>query len=159
MREYFVPGVVFVGSANAGERDKPNVTASQSQLKKHALNFKYHLLNWEPPSRVEERIKKKNKKRNVKKPAWNCHLLVNIPQLAGMGIHWIHYSLWIIRPDLTATVQGAFKCWDEEPLQTEKVCVCVTVPKDEYGWAPLLQEFLGIINVCWIPCLLHQEKI
>lgn len=65
--------------------------------------------------------------------------------ISRAGIRWIHYSLWIIRPDLTAIVQWAFKYCDEEPLQTWKVYV--TVPMYEYGCAPVLQESLGTINV------------
>jgi len=42
--------------------------------------------------------KKRNvKKKKKKKPAWNCHLLVNIPQLAGMDsldtLFIVDYSL------------------------------------------------------------------
>lgn len=38
----------------------------------------------------------RGEKRNVKKPAWNCHLLVNIPQLAGTGFigYIIHCGLF-----------------------------------------------------------------
>lgn len=64
----------FVRWANAG-RGTPSCHNGPIATPKHSLNFKYHLLRANLRPGTEE-------KRDVKKPASNCHLLVNIPQLA-----------------------------------------------------------------------------
>jgi len=84
----------FVQPANA-ERGTPPCHQRPIGTWEHSLNFKYHLLTANLRPRSGE--KKKREKKTKKKPAWNCHLLVNIPQLAGMDsldtLFIVDYSL------------------------------------------------------------------
>lgn len=93
------------------ERGTPPCHTRPIATRKHGLNFKYHLLT--ANLRVRRGEKKECEKTCLELPSAREYSTISRD-----GVHWIHYSLWIIRPDLTAIVQWAFKYWDEEPLQT-----------------------------------------